>query len=240
MRGALCPETERIMGRCRGFVKRGEWLAVCPRRSAAIGFGAAPIRRGVKGLMMIDMRLGAVAAVMVAVMTLGSPGAGMAQSAPAGKSAGARLKAAGAWKLELINVNPETMMCAASTRDNALNAVFNYLVINRRLSAFRIASAELALAPDADDAMLVLQVDERRAVAIRGKKQGQIAVLMVDKDVEAKRQFVRDMAEGKTLTVRDEAGETIGRFQLNGANTVLRAFGMCVARLPDRDAPAPE
>jgi hypothetical protein len=86
----------------------------------------------------------------------------------------------------------------------------------------------------------VLQVDDRRAVAIRGKKQGQIAVLMVDKDAEAKRQFVRDMAEGKTLTVRDEAGETIGRFQLNGANTVLRAFGMCVARLPDRDAPAPE
>lgn len=158
---------------------------------------------------------------------------------PAPNLKGVRLAQAGFWSLTLVTLSTTSKMCAASTRDNALQAVFDYIVVNRQITAFRVGGAAIKARPDAEDVLFFMQVDRRNAVAVRGRKSGAVVVLPVDKDAEAKRRFVRDLSEGKTLEVRAVDGELVGRFQLAGAGKVLRAFGLCLRRLPDQPGAVP-
>lgn len=167
-----------------------------------------------------------------ACLAIGAASMASAAAQDGDKPKGRKLTAAGAWTLALVRLNETSLMCAASTSDADAGAVFDYVVVNRVASAFRIAGAKVAAAETAPDALYVLQVDARDAVAIRGRREGGVALLPVDGDGAAKRQFIRDLAEGRTLEVRDEAGAPVGRFRLDGASKVLRAFGLCVARLP--------
>lgn len=175
-------------------------------------------------------------AALAAWLALCAGGAWAQVDDQAPKLKGVRLAQAGFWSLALVTLSKTSKMCAASTRDNALNAVFDYIVVNRRVTAFRIGGAAIEARPDAEDVLFVLQVDRRKAIAVRGRKTGAVVLLPVDKDAEPKRRFVRDLAEGKALEVRAEDGELVGRFQLAGAGKVLRAFGLCLRRLPDQAA----
>ncbi len=183
---------------------------------------------------MRDARRWAKTAWRAGALCLLWAGAALAQADAGGKPRGVKLASAGFWTLGLVKMEGGASMCVASTRDGAADAFFDYVVIDRTVTAFRVAGVPVLAAGDAEDALYILQVDGRKPVAINGRRDDGVALLPVDKDADAKRQFVRDLAEGDRLSVRDGTGAMIGRFPLMGAEKVLRAFGLCVARMPRR------
>ncbi|MFT6773569.1 MAG: hypothetical protein ACJA1L_001279 [Paracoccaceae bacterium] len=148
------------------------------------------------------------------------------------------MKREGTWQLALVPMGPGVMMCAATSHEDATRSVFDYIVVNRRLTAFRISGPLIEKLADTNEGKFVMAVDDQSPVGLIGQKGGAFVVMPIARDSDAKRDFVRSIAAGKQLTVSVLGGETLGRFDLRGADKVLRAFGPCVARLPDRDLPS--
>ena len=156
----------------------------------------------------------------------------LAAPAPAAaQSEAVKLKASGAWMLGMRRQARGVAGCFAGTA-NQVRQVFEYQHYNAGLSVFRLSSPEFFAMENQTEVKFALRVDKGKTYGLGGRVFNGAAILPIDDKAQQKRDFVRAMAAGKTLSVYDENGSVFAQFSLRGARDVLVAFGPCRARLP--------
>ncbi|MGG7565609.1 hypothetical protein ACQ5SO_05540 [Rhodovulum sp. DZ06] len=145
------------------------------------------------------------------------------------------LRKDGSWVLGLRRMENNVASCFAGV-GNPQQQVFEYMSFNVGLSMFRFLGPELAEVENNAELRIILRIDAGENRGMVGRMINGAATFPVDDASEAKRALIRALADGRTLYVHDARGQRIGQFPLDGARTILTAFGPCKGKLP----PAPK
>ncbi len=128
-----------------------------------------------------------------------------------------------AWKVEVVAFDDGTLACVSSvTRPRGK---FSIWVFDDQSVRMQFFSEEWQF--DQSSADLEIQIDRRGPWTLTGADLYQNSVLFDLPDSRAGRRFMVEVADGKTLVLRDADGADVRRFTLAGSKASMLAMAEC-------------